>query len=457
LETDPTVNFELVEEAALPATEISDDAGPEVALDEPMASELEAVPFVGKSRARLLEGAGIRSVSDLESAGVADIGMIKGVGMRNAQRIKQWLASRNGSGAAASGEVDAAGEDEEVLELSNVPHIGNYRAKVLAGAGIHTLSDLEAADAETIGSVKGVGFRNAQRIKDWLASRGEDGQDAEAAAPVRTRRRAGAAVSANGRGRAAGAPPSGRGRGRRGRNATPTDAAAPPATRRGPGRPKTVNVPPVDAETAADPATRRGRGRAKAVDVQPVLAEAAAPATRRGRGRAKAEAQPVLVDAAAPGTRGRRGRAKAEAQPALVDAAAPATRRGRGRAKAADVAVASPMEVTPIAPSAQIESTPVSTAQIMVAISQIKGRIADGALPARFAKQCERLADIAPAVEKASAKLGKKDRKRLARALGELTAAADAISLKKLTGKRQDRLFDQVKSSRQALSNLAGG
>jgi hypothetical protein len=68
---------------------------------------------------------------------------------------------------------------ETEYELSGVLYVGETRARLLAEAGIRTLDDLRAADAERIGSVKGVGLKNGQRIKEWLAAR-----DARASLPI---------------------------------------------------------------------------------------------------------------------------------------------------------------------------------------------------------------------------------------------------------------------------------
>lgn len=54
-------------------------------------------------------------------------------------------------------------------ELLAVPLLGAVRAAALADAGFLRISDLHAAAPEAIGSVKGVGLRNAERIKAWLA------------------------------------------------------------------------------------------------------------------------------------------------------------------------------------------------------------------------------------------------------------------------------------------------
>ena len=61
--------------------------------------------------------------------------------------------------------------EQEEYPLADVLYIGPSRARLLAAIGIHTLDDLRAADAVQIGSVKGVGLRNGERIKEWLALR----------------------------------------------------------------------------------------------------------------------------------------------------------------------------------------------------------------------------------------------------------------------------------------------
>lgn len=61
--------------------------------------------------------------------------------------------------------------EKEEYPLAEVLYIGPNRARLLAAIGIHTLDDLRAADASQIGSVKGVGLRNGERIKEWLAIR----------------------------------------------------------------------------------------------------------------------------------------------------------------------------------------------------------------------------------------------------------------------------------------------
>jgi len=57
----------------------------------------------------------------------------------------------------------------EPTGLLGVPFLGAVRIAALAQAGIKTIPDLKAATPEAIGSVKGVGLRNAERIKAWLS------------------------------------------------------------------------------------------------------------------------------------------------------------------------------------------------------------------------------------------------------------------------------------------------
>ncbi len=68
---------------------------------------------------------------------------------------------------------------EAESEIAGVLYVGEARARLLAAAGIRTMDDLRAADAERIGGVKGVGLRNGQRIKAWL-----DERDARASVPI---------------------------------------------------------------------------------------------------------------------------------------------------------------------------------------------------------------------------------------------------------------------------------
>ncbi len=62
--------------------------------EEAQILELVGVPFLGPTRAQALAAAGIRTLDDLRAASPGDIGGVKGVGMGNAARIKDWLAAQ---------------------------------------------------------------------------------------------------------------------------------------------------------------------------------------------------------------------------------------------------------------------------------------------------------------------------------------------------------------------------
>lgn len=64
-------------------------------------------------------------------------------------------------------------EEEAILALLGVPYLGRTRAFALAAIGIKSLDDLHAASEDQIGMVKGIGKRNAMRIKEWLSARRE--------------------------------------------------------------------------------------------------------------------------------------------------------------------------------------------------------------------------------------------------------------------------------------------
>lgn len=61
-------------------------------------------------------------------------------------------------------------EEEEIMDLLGVPHLGPVRRQLLADAGIETLADLQALSFDGLANIKGVGLGNARRVKDWLAS-----------------------------------------------------------------------------------------------------------------------------------------------------------------------------------------------------------------------------------------------------------------------------------------------
>lgn len=60
--------------------------------DKTAPSDLPEIPYLGATRRQALAEAGIRTLDDLRAASVEQIGGIKGVGMVNAARVKEWLA-----------------------------------------------------------------------------------------------------------------------------------------------------------------------------------------------------------------------------------------------------------------------------------------------------------------------------------------------------------------------------
>lgn len=74
---------------ALAEDGVSTAAGNEAASS---ASALPEIPYLGETRRQALAQAGLRTVDDLRAATVEQIGGVKGVGMVNAARVKEWLA-----------------------------------------------------------------------------------------------------------------------------------------------------------------------------------------------------------------------------------------------------------------------------------------------------------------------------------------------------------------------------
>lgn len=56
--------------------------------------ELIGVPLLGPARARALADIGIRTLADLHAASAEQIGGVKGIGVSNARRIKDWVSKR---------------------------------------------------------------------------------------------------------------------------------------------------------------------------------------------------------------------------------------------------------------------------------------------------------------------------------------------------------------------------
>ena len=97
--------------AALAATEAQSSA-------MPVAVTLQDVPFLGPVRIRSLAASGIRTLAELQSATTAQIGSVKGVGLRNAEHIKDWLASHgNLSPASSPPEISLASTNQQVQEI----------------------------------------------------------------------------------------------------------------------------------------------------------------------------------------------------------------------------------------------------------------------------------------------------------------------------------------------------
>jgi hypothetical protein len=148
-----------------------------------------------------------------------------------------------------------------------------------------------------------------------------------------------------------------------------------------------------------------------------------------------------------------------EAQPAADVVTTPPVRRGRrpgtkvaAAAVPAPVAVPAPTDVAP-----EPEHSTAAGAQIALVVAQLRGQVAAGRLRGRFVKQCDRLAALVSQLESAASKLGKKDTKRVAQALGALSAAADAaVNGKKLSDKKQQNLYEKIKESRKDLDAISG-
>ena len=66
------------------------------------ASELPDIPYLGATRRVALAAAGLRTLDDLRAATVEQIGGVKGVGLVNAGRVKEWLAVQAAMPAVAT-------------------------------------------------------------------------------------------------------------------------------------------------------------------------------------------------------------------------------------------------------------------------------------------------------------------------------------------------------------------
>jgi NAD-dependent DNA ligase len=70
--------------------------------EQPVSEELVSVPLLGPTRIKALADAGYRTLTDLSSATEDQLGSVKGIGARNAQKIKAWLVANAGESAVAS-------------------------------------------------------------------------------------------------------------------------------------------------------------------------------------------------------------------------------------------------------------------------------------------------------------------------------------------------------------------
>ena len=67
---------------------------------------LVGIPLLGPTRRDALAEAGIKTRADLEAATPEQIGGVKGVGMGNAKRIKDWLAAHSAAPVLALAEIE---------------------------------------------------------------------------------------------------------------------------------------------------------------------------------------------------------------------------------------------------------------------------------------------------------------------------------------------------------------
>lgn len=80
-----------------PATQHILATAPGVQIAPPAANDafdLTQAPFLGPTRVRALANAGISTLAQLRAAPPDDIGRITGMGLRNALRVKEWLAAQ---------------------------------------------------------------------------------------------------------------------------------------------------------------------------------------------------------------------------------------------------------------------------------------------------------------------------------------------------------------------------
>ena len=106
---------------ALPEDGVATAPGDEAATGGPAPeSQLQGVPYLGETRRRALAQAGIRTLDDLRAASVERIGGVKGVGMVNAARVKEWLAVQAEMPAVAQATpIPETGDSASALAAAN--------------------------------------------------------------------------------------------------------------------------------------------------------------------------------------------------------------------------------------------------------------------------------------------------------------------------------------------------
>ena len=105
---EPPTDKPVLEDAVQTAHPDDAPPSPATALPDVPKSELEGVPYLGETRRQALAAAGLVTQDDLREATAEQIGGVKGVGMGNAAKIKEWLASPSAPlPAAAPTDIDA--------------------------------------------------------------------------------------------------------------------------------------------------------------------------------------------------------------------------------------------------------------------------------------------------------------------------------------------------------------
>ena len=110
----PAVVHAVLEDAVLTAA--AEEAVLETVL---LKSDLEGIPYLGAPRRLALALAGFHTREDLHRASAEQIGVVKGVGMVNATRVKDWLATQIPAPPAVSVSIDPAlaASNQEVQDI----------------------------------------------------------------------------------------------------------------------------------------------------------------------------------------------------------------------------------------------------------------------------------------------------------------------------------------------------